>query len=368
MIIDININELGYAVVNIVNNGKSKYGTLTELKENLNKITIEKVRIIDGNILIKSSKFSLNIKNYKNNKEEILKSIIEEAIEIKIRERKKELRNKKIKRAAVITSAVIIVSSIILPPIIDFFKDKSTEEIPIKVIKCEKITNEEYEEENGKLYINHFLINFNEDRTDTDKFEKTKRDYYNIIERISNEYGIDPQIMLAIATQESGKHLINNNESPALGLMQLEKKVWLNNEIEAYNYVTKTKEKIYITEEKMLDLETNIRIACMYFQQCLKNSNYNIPFAIQMYNFGYGNMEEVLKAYLNNNNATIINDIDYIEWDWSDYRYVVNEGDLEYLEKVISYLEDTEKVVCKKGEKDTVQFQIMDKSNEKTLI
>ena len=59
-----------------------------------------------------------------------------------------------------------------------------------------------------------------EKRTETDKFKKGKRYYNDIISYYSNIYGIDPQIMLAIAVQESGEHRINQN-TPAIGLMQI---------------------------------------------------------------------------------------------------------------------------------------------------
>ena len=140
-----------------------------------------------------------------------------------------------------------------------------------------------------------------------------------------------------------GIHEIDEN-APAIGLMQIEKNIWNNETITAFNYEKLDFETIKVTEEKLKDLEFNIRTGCMIFQQCLKNSNYNLCVAIQMYNYGYGNTKKVLKqCYGENFDLSNIMDNE-----WLEYRMNINEGDSLYLEHILSYIENLNEIECKK--------------------
>ena len=55
-------------------------------------------------------------------------------------------------------------------------------------------------------------------------------------------YGLDPNFMIAVATQESGVHNSYDETTAAIGLMQIEKSVWNNKSITVYNYETKEDE------------------------------------------------------------------------------------------------------------------------------
>ena len=183
------------------------------------------------------------------------------------------------------------------------------------------------------------------DRTDTDKFIIAKEKYYSLVSRISKEYGIDPQIMLAIATQESGVHNTNTN-GPAMGLMQIERSVWTGEDITAFNHKTKSKETLHITEEKLKDLEFNIRVACMIFQNCLNNSNYNLEVAIQMYNYGPGNVLKTFKMYYDRDDLTLDEALSNYSDGWLDYRQYIKVGDKDYLEHIMSYVVQPDDIYC----------------------
>ena len=79
----------------------------------------------------------------------------------------------------------------------------------------------------------------------------------------------------------------------------------------------------------------------MYFQNCLDYMDNNVLAAIQCYNYGFGNMQTVLKEYSSQTGMTreeILADVS--NCDWMDCRYVIskNIGDSEYIEHVLSWL------------------------------
>ena len=188
---------------------------------------------------------------------------------------------------------------------------RGTEEAVIKAEQEIEINKPEViEDEKNILELNY------ESRTETEKFQITKSYYKDNITKISNEYGIDPQIMLAIATQECGIH-DPNLRGPAIGLMQIERSVWVGEKVSAYNYEKGVEETLNITEEKLKDLDFNIRVACMIFRDCYKNSNYNLPVAIQMYNFGYGNMKKTFNMAYDKGFKEMCNNCD---GNWLEYR------------------------------------------------
>ena len=161
--------------------------------------------------------------------------------------------------------------------------------------------------------------------------------------------------MLAIATQETGEHRINTN-TPALGLMQIEKSVWIGETISAYNFYIGKYETEKITEEKLKNIDFNIKIACMHFQNCLMNSNYDLNIAIQMYNFGYGNIEDTFKYYHNNGSMELNESLKNYTNEWLNYRDYIKSGDSDYLEHIISYIEDLEGIECQKENGDSIIY------------
>ncbi|MBQ6323843.1 MAG: transglycosylase SLT domain-containing protein [Bacilli bacterium] len=180
-----------------------------------------------------------------------------------------------------------------------------------------------------------------EERTKTNNIERAK-EYIDLFEKYGNMYGVDPHILLAIAAQESGGNHYDNlkDELPASGIMQIEKSVHTGESISAYNFETNKIDNLLITEENLKDLETNIQIATILFKNCLKENNYNIPLAIQAYNYGYGNIYYLLASCSKSENITIdeIKNNPTINC-WLNYRKNISVGDPEYVEHVLSYLD-----------------------------
>lgn len=383
--IDFKITSFGYVIASIKEDNDFNYVNYKNLLEEIFLLAskIEDISIMNDCITFKTGNTNVNISNYSNNKDAALDMIINKAIEEKKKLRKEYLKKQKIKRRKTFICTIILVAGISCASLVAF-SNKNEENINENIIQSEEvikndnieykklnnnnknsnITEEPINIEQENIYdSNEIEIEF-EDRTDTEKYKITKAYYENIIRTISNEYGIAPEIMLAIATQESGMHTYNSN-APAIGLMQLEKIIWDNNSVTAYNYKKGHYETINITVERLKDLEFNIRIACMYFQNCLNNSNYNLDVAIQMYNYGYGNIENTFKIY-NNSNIDLQNALKNYDKEWLNYRKYINEGDSEYLEHVLSYIENKEDIECLKNN-EIVKYSIKQK-NTKTMI
>ena len=126
--------------------------------------------------------------------------------------------------------------------------------------------------------------------------------------------------------------------------MQIEKSVWLGQDLTAYNFDTNSFEKINVTLENLRDLDYNVKVGCMIFQNCLKNSNYNVLAALTEYNMGYGNLRyRILDAYCKENNTNLEDVLnDKTNTEWFNYRYLASGGDKHYVENVMSYYGDEE--------------------------
>lgn len=189
-----------------------------------------------------------------------------------------------------------------------------------------------------------------EDRSQTPKAINTKEMYGDIIEHYAIQYGVDPNLVLAIATQESGVHTSEKNEGGATGLMQIQNGVWEDKQIQAYNYETNQVDSFTIRKEMLSDVYKNIQIGCMYFQNCMQSMNNNTLAAIQCYNMGPGSMGKILDAYAKDNGTTkeaVLNNP--TDLGWLAYRGVVSKdgreyGDKEYVEHVLSWVEDSASV------------------------
>lgn len=171
----------------------------------------------------------------------------------------------------------------------------------------------------------------------------------NLIYKYSKEFGVDPNIIAAMGMQEST--LDHNATIPGgdmysgfgVGLLQLESPD--NQEITAYNYETGEYETEYITMENACNLEKNIKLGCMIFQNSLENNKGNIYLAIQSHNYGQPMLDLILDSYNPNikedyKNTTWIDSIKqahnapytYLsDWEYDTY------GDGDYIKNVLRF-------------------------------
>lgn len=196
-----------------------------------------------------------------------------------------------------------------------------------------------------------------EDRTNDEKYINTKRKYGEIITKYANEYGLDPNLVLAIATQERGEHSDVIDPGGGIGLMQVQYGVWIGKSISAYNVRLGEFETENITDEKLRDLETNIKIGTMILRNYLEKVNYNLAGGIFGYNKGITSVLGVMGNSINNAG----------EFEsWVD-KLVLSNGDDFYLWNVASYM-CGKKITIITDEGEELVFKIINTAHQKVLV
>lgn len=237
------------------------------------------------------------------------------------------------------------------PPIVDI-KEEAKETTPPAPV--EKIGVEESK-------INPFTLE-TEDLTESEKYQNAKEKYFDLIEKYATEYGLDPMVMLALATQERGVHSETVDSGGGLGLFQIQIEGgwnWNNENVSAFNFRTNEEETVTITKEKASTLEYNIKYGCMLFQNALREQNYNVPRAIQCYNYGSTYMDQVISECCRDTGYSRSDISDPTNLIWTNYRSVIKNGDDRYLENVLRYLPNDTQIEFKKpsGETITMTFE-----------
>lgn len=202
-------------------------------------------------------------------------------------------------------------------------------------------------------------------RVEDEKAINTKVKYGDLITKYAKMYGIDPNLVIALATQERGEHSNIMDEGGAIGLMQIQVGPWLNKGLTAYNFEKQEYETIYIDIEKIKNLETNIQIGCIILQNAFRTVDYNILAGLQCYNMGGPNMANILNCYSINSNKPVEqilsnqNDIG-----WLDYRTVSKEGDYNYVENVLSYVGPSANIYVKRDDGSLCSLNISNSVNK----
>ena len=345
--------------------------------ETMEKGNISNIKEVNNDIMFVSNNHRVIIRNYKTSK--YLSELSTLANNIDISYRREKLRKRKVKRQALITR-VIIISGVVAIGLVGI-KTKlngKTENTPIDIDDEPAIESNEELEDEPQIYIvspsdsdsntdekqtiesnnmisseqsnieeqtpdyenSYIHIEF-DNRTSSDKAIKTKELYGNIIEKYANTYGVDSNLMLALATQERGEHSNIVDEGGGFGLMQIQQNVWDGESLTVYNYNLNDYETIEINESMMQDLEGNIKLGCAIMQDNLTRLGNNPLMALQAYNYGVPYVESCVDACAIENNLShdeIIND--YTNTDWMYYRNTISDGDQEYIENVLSYMGD----------------------------
>ncbi len=169
-----------------------------------------------------------------------------------------------------------------------------------------------------------------------------------LYEKYGNMYGIDPELLMAKAAQESNLTHDSFRADAAYGISQIENTLF-GSTITAYNYETNTYDTVTITEAGARDLETNIMYGTMRLQGTLTHYNNNVPLALQHYNFGYS-MTVVLNRLAESEGVSvesIINDPTNTTWLAAVENYHNTYfgdgrtyGDDKYAGKIIANLSD----------------------------
>lgn len=178
--------------------------------------------------------------------------------------------------------------------------------------------------------------------TSSSKAVKARKMYYYLIKLYSEMYNLNPELVLAIATQERGEHSSVEDSGGAIGLMQVQVNVWHNETINVFNYKENKTEEIYMTLDKLKDLEFNIKAGCAIFQDCLKQFGGNVIAAVQAYNTGPSAVKQIIDTYARSVGKTRSEVLKENDLGWLDYRTTEYKGDPEYVEHVLRYFPGSE--------------------------
>lgn len=286
-------------------------------------------------------------------------------------QRTNKYTNKKIMAAFLATGILISTMAITFFNTLDNLSNSSTDidEIITEALEYRDMNPEsfyEYVVDNGVgieqniegINSNYITLDY-EDFSTTDKATFTREQYGDIMEKYATMYGLDANLMLGIATQERGVHSSERDKGGATGLMQIQNSVWLGKEISAYNFETGKYDKFVVNNDMIENVDTNIQLGCMIFQNCLDYVDYNIPMAVQCYNYGIGNMRKVIDVYANASGQTredvIANQNDA---GWLEYRDIINVGDTNYLNNVFSWMGEENTISVMKKDNTVIDLTI----------
>lgn len=228
---------------------------------------------------------------------------------------------------------------------------------------------EEVENDTNSNYLEFDYYSDSDKKISNNDIENTLR-YKDIFDKYGHEFGIDSNLLIALATNESsGIHDIDYDE-PDIGIMQIEWSVWLNKKVKAYNYEKNEFDSLIITNDVIESLEGNIKAGTMILQENINktvrygyddkliNASDILPYSLQRYNMGVGNMQKFLR----------------MGGDWKDNRNEITAGDSKYFEHVLAYLkllDNGEDIKIKSFDEDTKEikewnFEVYDTNKAKT--
>lgn len=331
----------------------------------------------DIDVTFEYADYSMELRNYSNfltheKYKDVFIPLFKNAIRVLQQSDNKVIKVKKVTRKSKYDAKKIIATALIATMITSvgstvFHKDTSKEKEALKYGSSNPTSSSQIVDENESKTIskedkeqtekskseetkklsntidkptNEVYLEYN-DRSDNPDALKTRSNYTKIIDRYSKMYGLDSNLVLAIATQERGIHSETIDPGGATGLMQIQNSVWNNEPLNAYNFETNSEERINVNSGDLGDLEYNVKVGCMIFQDDLKRMNYNIPAAIQSYNMGYNSVYKMIDQYCIDTNKTREEVLkDQTDIGWLDYRYMISFGDPDYIEHVLSYCRD----------------------------
>ena len=245
--------------------------------------------------------------------------------------------------------------------------DEEGDNLVVEKIENDDITSKSKLESDISLPVidhnNYYYVGYDQDIDEVREFlDTTEAGFY--IKKYSEIYGIDPHIMAAICKIES--LTLNHDDcipggrfytGYGVGITELDfdKEYAEEHEVyvEAINYSTGEVDRVRLNMENAVNLETNIQISAMLFQNNINAMNGNILLAIQCHNFGEPMVRHVLKV---NGLYDCIGDFSDLRWldamldahlhpynylsndEW-DYEKLGEYGGKNYVQKVLKFCE-----------------------------
>ena len=261
--------------------------------------------------------------------------------------------------------------------IVNDIKDTYTPtETTINLTNYNEQSNTKYDKELEENNIAPEPISFNddfenifeftyEDRSSNQNVSTVNNNYLDIINTYSSRYGIDPKIMFAIICQENPNNIKNYNMVAGHGVPQVEG-IWDNSEVYAYNFETNQTESSGPIDVMRCvdDQDYSIKISCMIMSSYYNtiHTNYSdklnpeqeLGATIWAYNKG---ITQICKSLNNTDNYDEF--VSYVK------NYTAG-GDNEYIEHVLSYIQDEDVVYLKSKDRLINSVMIDNTSVENT--
>ena len=166
------------------------------------------------------------------------------------------------------------------------------------------------------------------------------------IDSASKKWGISPNLISAIISQESSGGTSSNN------IMQIEFNAHKDVIKNIYDFDQNKEVSFVLTNDKsnpkykdcdyvysLEDISNKnkaINIGTALLAECMQDIDYNIPLGIQEYNLGPGGIRKVVRETAKANNTTT-NNIYYDQTN-TDFTKVTGNGDPNYVKNVVKYL------------------------------
>ena len=240
-------------------------------------------------------------------------------------------------------------------------------------LKNEKKKQKDKDKNNINVIENNIKIDV-ENISNGVKSRNVIDNYKDTIEIYAQKWGLSPNFITSIITQESGGNEAN--------LMQIVFNSWRDQVVTAYNFNDNTYQSIVLTDnpgkynnnimcisrEDLNNPKTNISVGTIILTHSLRAFNYNIPLAMTAYNFGIGNVNKVLDVtayHTGISKQQLINNPSNI--DFLKYRNVITVGDPKYFEHVIQYINNYEEGVSAFNKENNTLYKLnIDYEEEKS--
>ena len=200
--------------------------------------------------------------------------------------------------------------------------------------------------------------------------------YREIANKVGAKWGVSPNLILAMLTQES--HGAYDN------LMQIQSWSHKDDVMEVFNFNTGQKQKIVITDnpgkydsdvmtitkEDLSNPFTNISVATIIYRYILDTYGKNNPIAsIEIYNKGIGNFNKSIAKMEKDTGLSkdeIMSTLDNTSF--LNYSYVSGQGDPNYVANVLQYLDGEIAVLMidENNQQYTLKYTV-NKTQEKEL-
>ena len=182
--------------------------------------------------------------------------------------------------------------------------------------------------------------------------------YQDIVNEKASKWGLDPNLVMAVLTQESRSGKTTN-------LMQIGFSVWEGVPFKAYDFENNKYVDILLTNDPVLyqsdkyitistkDLEnpsTNISIGCAMLQSSIKSMDYDIPAGVQCYNFGPTTMNDKVfpKTYNETFQSSDVIRSDQFNFIFMNHTDAYDLGDPEYFFHVARFLDPSGSMITVK--------------------